>query len=80
MSVHFKSHGYLEFRCCIIAKQCAIMRLENILKICLVFFKLESGYVFINVMLINKKHVEVLENYHNPVILHGPQMPQQKRC
>ena len=44
-------HGPLKFRCCILARQCTIIGLGNVLKICLVFLKSElncasKGYAY----------------------------------
>ena len=45
-STHFKSNGYLKFRCYVIARQYAIMRLGNMLKISLVCWKSEPHYAY----------------------------------
>ena len=45
-SANFKRYDYLEFGCCIIARQCAIMRLRNMLTICLASWKSEPHYAY----------------------------------
>ena len=58
-SAFFTSYDYLKFKCCITARQYAVIGLENMLTICYFFGNL--SLMLINVMLANKKHV-IFEN------------------
>ena len=42
----FKSYGYLKFGCCLITRQYALMRLRNMLQVCLFFGKSEPYYAY----------------------------------